>query len=256
MSGFRAASRMKDWAPRTIATGMCCSRCGLPSRALRRRRCPRPRRRRPRRRAPGATSLGPDQGRARQQPRSTRASGGRGRRDQALRRAADHALVTRPGDGDDPPHPAGELAQRGAPALLHRGRPAGGLSRARGTPGLLGALLAADPRAQAPERPDRLGARRDAQLVLHRAHAADRRSARAARDAVQERQADLERARGDRQEGHAHAARPVLDPRAPEGAGRQEHLRSVGVRHQRVLEPVRLAGRRRGRHPRHEPAEA
>ena len=74
------------------------------------------------------------------------------------------------------------------------------------------------------------------------------------RDAVQEWQEDLERPRRHREVGHTDAPRTVLDPRAPEGHRRQQRLRTVGVRHERVLEPVGLARRRRRRDPRHQSA--
>ena len=83
----------------------------------------------------------------------------------------------------------------------------------------------------------------------------DRR--RAARDAVRARRGDLALADRRRSPRHDHARRALLDPREAAQPRRQPGLRPVGVRNGGLLGHAhRLAGRRRRRHPRHQPAPA
>ena len=166
-----------------------------------------------------AGAPGSHEGRAREQARSARAAAGAGRRDQALRREARHALGSRPGHREDPPLAAGELAHRRTAALLHRGSPAGGLPGARRATRLGRAQLAADPGAASARtaRPDGCSTRCSRARCTSSARrlSIDRRKLRAT--LFKEGKQIWTLARRDRQVRHADAARPVLDPRAPEG---------------------------------------
>ena len=104
---------------------------------------------------------------------------------------------------------------RRPPALPHRGRPLRSI-RCSPAPGRRGPDVARSA-CPAAERQDGLGARRDAQLVLGRAHAARRRSWRAARDALHAGR-KIWWARVGIGTGHADPVRALLDPRSPKAA--------------------------------------
>ena len=147
---------------------------------------------------------------------------------------------------------AGREARRPAP-VPHRGRPARGLPRAAQPPRRR-RRVAPDPPSRPAQRPHGLDPARRARPADQAHHLLRGRPPQAARHALRGREADLALAHRRRRARHPDAEGPLLHPPAPAQPGRQPALRALGLRNERVLRALRLAGRRRRGHPRHEPA--
>ena len=149
-----------------------------------------------------------------------------------------------------------QRAQGRPPAPAHRGQVPRAVRRARALDRPAGQPVGPHPPAQAPERREGLGPGRRPRSP-HRQPQVDRcEQAHAAPARLRPRQGRHDRARRRRQEGHDHAVGPLLRAREVPREGRAA-LRAARDRHERLRPDAhRLAGRRRRRPARHEPAGA